>query len=241
VAHGDPARQRAEVEYQLLQAELELAKQTRPYLVFDWQASELVVKVKGAPVARFGLQVVDDAQTVRRFQQRFLGPQERAVRGVALRRLYTAQHQHSDSILAIVGKVLSVDPQTLQRQVPGHFELGWGDGAILEVHVDLGEPAPPRPPGRWQRVGAVAARLLEHPAWQGLRCSAARWVQSQRLQPLATAATRFLGPARLRALRRAVAGPCLDAHLRVSMQRRDAMALYRVAEPGAPTLMPISL
>jgi hypothetical protein len=192
-ANDESERTRAMVEYQLLQAELQLARQSKPYLMFDWAAGEIVIKLKGTPVTRFAMRLMeDDSLAVHRFQKRFLGKEMRAVRGVTARRLYTAEDQHPDSVLAVVGKVLSVDPEVLQREVPGWFELGWSDGIVLEVHVEPGDQPSPAGRSHWQR------------------------------------------------LRRGLARPFGGTRLRVRMDSRDALTLYRVAEPGVPTLVPIS-
>jgi hypothetical protein len=236
----DGGRLRAEVEYQLLQAELQLAGQTRAYLVFDWPADEVVIKMRGAPVARLSMTLQDDDLAVRRFQQRFLGDDRRAVRGVALRRLYSSQGLHPDSILAIVGQVLKVDPHVLQRQVPGRFELGWGDGAVLEVRTDIDDIRRAESVSRWRRFRATIAGVVDGPGAQAWRCGFARLLGDAGVPMLHGALVALLGESRLSALRATIAGQCRHVRLRVRMEREDALALYRVAQPGAPTLLPIT-
>lgn len=187
VAGSDPARTRLETQYRAVQAQLQLARTNQPYLLFDWPSGRLELKLRGVTVHEFPLRLLDaDSAQLRRFVHRFQGDEGRIARGVTLRRLYTAQDQTPDSVLAIVGEVLKVDPEILQREIPGWFELGW-NGARLEVRVAA--------------EGAAAGTPL------------------QRLH---------------RTLRR----PLGEARLRIMLDRRDALTLYRVAAPGVPAIVP---
>jgi hypothetical protein len=187
---SDSVRLRAEAEYALLQAELQLAQKDKTYLIFDWSLPSANVMLKGALVARCAMKVEGDAGAVQRFRERFRDGDDRVLRGLIAKHLYTAQKQTPDSILTTVGEVLNMDPEILQRHIPGWFEFDWGDDLVLEVHADVaGQPVP----GTDLRV---------------------------------------------QKLRRVLKRPFGEARLKVTMDRRDALTLYRVARSGFATLSP---
>ncbi len=137
-------RLREDGEYRLLQAELQVAQAAKPYLCFQWEAQPAVqVRVKGAVVASLPMRVEGDPGDVRRFRERFRGSQRRVLRAVHQKYLYTAKDQTPDSVLTIVGNVLNMEPEVLQRHIPEWFELKWADDLVLEVRADVrGEPMP---------------------------------------------------------------------------------------------------
>jgi hypothetical protein len=189
-AASDTSRARAESQYELLQASLQLAQKDKPYLVFDWSGPAVDVMLKGAVVAHCPMRVDGSEAEVRRFRVRFRDGDDRVLRGLVTKRLYTAQKQTPDSILSVVGPILNLDPAILQRHIPGWFELDWGEGLVLEVHADVaGQPMP----------GADLRREN---------------------------------------LRRVLKKPFGDSNLRVTMDRRDALTIFRVAHTGFPTLSP---
>ncbi len=187
-----PERQRAEVEYQMLQAELKLAKSDKPYLLFQWEPTpQMIVKLKGAVVAAYPLRLDDGPGAVHRFREKFRGPQRRVVRGLAQKYLYTARDQTPDSVLTIVGSVLNLDPREMQREVPGWFELKWQDDLVLEVRADVdGQPMP-----------GVDLKIVK--------------------------------------LQQKLRRPFGEIRLRVHLDRRDALTIYRFAGPGLPVLSPL--
>jgi hypothetical protein len=82
-----------------------------------------------------------DSQEVREFVERFQGDERRVLRFLSGKHLFAAQEKTPDSVLAIVGEVVKVDPQLLQREVPSRFQLLWGSGLILEIRTDIaGKP-----------------------------------------------------------------------------------------------------
>jgi hypothetical protein len=189
-AVSDTARARAESQYEFLQASLQLAQKDKPYLIFDWSGPAVDVMLKGAIVAHCPMRVDGDPGAVQRFRARFRGGDDRILRGLVTKRLYTAQKQTPDSVLSIVGPVLNLDPAILQRHIPGWFELDWGEDLVLEVHADVaGQPMP----------GTDLRREN---------------------------------------LRRALMKPFPDARLRVTMDRRDALTIFRLSHTGFPTLSP---
>lgn len=188
---ADPQRFKAEAEYQWLQAELLLAQKGQPYVLFDWQAPAVLIKLKGAVVARLPMQVAGGSGALQEFRDRFHGSELRVLRGLQAKHLFTAQDQTPDSVLTIVGEVLNMDPEIMQRHIPGWFEFDWPGDLVLEVHADVaGEPVP----GTDLRVHKIR-RLLKRP----------------------------LG----------------EVRLKVTMDRRDALTLYRVAHEGFPTVGPL--
>jgi hypothetical protein len=131
-------RQRADLEYGLIQAELKLALSEQLYMVLDLERKELRLKLKGATVWNYPLNMAEaDSQEVGEFIQRFQGDGERLVRFLSEKHLFTFQEKTPDSILAIVSEVVKADVELLQRDVPSRFQLLWGYGLILEVRTDI--------------------------------------------------------------------------------------------------------
>jgi hypothetical protein len=135
-------RQRAELEYGLIQAELKLGRSEQLYMVLDLERKELRLKLKGATVWNYPLNMVQaDSQEVGEFIQHFQGDGGRLVRFLSEKHLFSAQEKTPDSILAIVSEVVKADVELLQRDVPARFQLLWGYGLILEVRTDIvGKP-----------------------------------------------------------------------------------------------------
>lgn len=185
-------RLRAEAEYRLLQAELQIAREDKPYLVFLWEPTpQIVVKLKGAVVAVYPLRLEDGPGELRRFREEFRGPQRRVVRGLAQKYLYTARDQTPDSVLTIVGGVLNLDPREMQREIPGWFELKWQDDLVLELRADVeGQPMP-----------GVDLKIVK--------------------------------------LQQTLRRPFGETRLRVRLDRRDALTIYRLARIGMPVLSPL--
>jgi hypothetical protein len=135
-------RKHAELEYGLIQAELKLAKLEEPYMVLNLQQKELRLKLKGAVVWNYPMDIqAADSQEVREFVERFQGDEGRPVRFLSEKHLFAAQEKTPDSVLAIVSEVVKADPELLQRDVPARFQLLWGYGLILEIRTDIvGKP-----------------------------------------------------------------------------------------------------
>jgi hypothetical protein len=131
-------RPRVESEYGLIQAELKLALSEELYMVLDFERKELRLKLKGATVWNYPLNLAEaDSQEVGEFVQRFQGDAGRLVRFLSEKHLFTSQEKTPDSILAIVSEVVKADVELLQRDVPARFQLLWGYGLILEVRTDI--------------------------------------------------------------------------------------------------------
>ncbi len=187
---GNAERQRAEADYAFLQAQLQLAQKDKPYLVFDWDVPSADLMLKGAVVAQCSMKVDGGDGDIRRFRERFRDD-GLVMRGLVAKRLFTSQKQTPDSVLSIVGPVLNLSPEILQRHIPGWFEFNWGDDLVLEVHSDVAGKPEPGTDLRMQRLRGT--------------------------------------------LRRASG----ETRLKVTMDRRDALTLYRVARTGLPTLSPV--
>ncbi|KPJ65282.1 hypothetical protein AMJ44_10585 [candidate division WOR-1 bacterium DG_54_3] len=138
-------RERAELEYRLIQTELKLAKSEELYMVLNFQRKVLRLKLKGAVVWDYPIDIYEaDSQEVREFVERFQGDDRRLIRFLSGKHLFAAQHKTPDSILAIVGEAVRANPELLQRDVPARFQLLWGYGLTLEVRTDIvGQPKSP--------------------------------------------------------------------------------------------------
>jgi hypothetical protein len=135
-------RQRTELEYRLLQAELALVKSDSLYLVLNFKQNELQLKLKGVVVWNSPINFIEtDSQKSEKFAKRFEGDEGILIRPVSRKYLFTAQNKTPDSILAIISDAVKAKPELMQRDVPGRFQLLWGYGLILEVRTDIiGKP-----------------------------------------------------------------------------------------------------
>jgi hypothetical protein len=88
------------------------------------------------------LEIIEtDSQEVREFVERFQGDEERVVRPLSNKYLFTAENKTPDSVLAIISDAVKAKPELMQRDVPGRFQLLWGYGLTLEVRTDIiGKP-----------------------------------------------------------------------------------------------------
>jgi hypothetical protein len=131
-------RQRTELEYRLLQAELALVKSDSLYLVLNLKQNELQLKLKGVVVWNSPVNFIEtDSQEPEKFAKRFQGEKELLIRPISYKYLFTAQNRTPDSILVIISDAVKAKPELMQRDVPGRFQLLWGYGLILEVRTDI--------------------------------------------------------------------------------------------------------
>jgi len=153
-------REQAQVDYELVQAELRLAKSTKPYMVLDVHNKELLLKLKGAVVWGYPMDIAEaDSEDVLNFVERFLGNRKHLIRPLAEKHLFSASEKTPDSILAIVGEAVNVNPDLLQRLVPQRFQLLWNHGLILEVRTD----APGKSTSRFKNTFFEVRRALQKP------------------------------------------------------------------------------
>jgi hypothetical protein len=141
-ADGTPGTATAGVsasdEYAATQVELRLAQTEKPYLDINLADKELWLKLKGAVVWSCPLNLSqNDADAIRAFVRKFQGSERRYVRPVVEKHLFSSKEKTPDSVLKIVGEVVKVDPDLLQREIPARFQLVWDDGLILEVRTDV--------------------------------------------------------------------------------------------------------
>ncbi len=131
-------RPQAETEYRQIQMELRLAKADELYLVLDTKDRKLELRMKDAVVWSYPMNFApEDSTNVREFIKRFRGKKNNLVRRLVDKHLFSASEKTPDSVLAIVGEAVRVDPSHLQRDIPQRFQLSWGDGLILEVRTDV--------------------------------------------------------------------------------------------------------
>lgn len=150
----------AEAEYRLIQSELNLIKTGKPYLVLDFKRDRLVMKLKGAIVWSYPMVFAEqDAGEVAGFRKRFQGDNGRLIRTLTGKHLFASKEQTPDSILAIVGSAVRVDPSALQRELPERFQLHWGDDLVLEVQTDIAGT----PVSRFHNAMVEIGRVLNLP------------------------------------------------------------------------------
>lgn len=135
-------RTEADLEYQLLQCEMRLANTEKLYVVINFAQRELRLKLKGAVVWDYPMDIVEeDSDEVREFIKRFQDKNELLVRPVAGKYLFSAQEKNPDSVLTIVSQALKVNKDLLHRDVPERFQIRWTGNLILDIHTEIsGEP-----------------------------------------------------------------------------------------------------
>jgi hypothetical protein len=133
-----PDRRAAECEFKRLQAELKLADSARTYLVIDLDQGRLLLKLKAAIVWETPLTLAEnDSDRMYRFADRFLGEEGRTIRFVTEKYLFEAKGKSPDSVLTLVSKVLEVEADRLQRDIPGRFLVKWDKRLTLDVDTEV--------------------------------------------------------------------------------------------------------
>ena len=180
----------AETEYELLQAEIRLAKTGKPYLVIDPLNKELCIRLKGTTVWGLPMNIssADDGD-LNNFVESFMEPKHQYIRAVSDKHLFAASKANSDSVLEIVGKAVNIDPSLMQRIVPQRFQILWGRGLVLDIRTD---------------VAGIPTSFFNNT---------------------------------MADLRRTLQRPFGEAQLVVKMTPEEALTLYRISEPGLPTLV----
>jgi hypothetical protein len=177
-------------DYAETQVELRLALGEKPYLDINFAENELWLKLKGAVVWSCPITPVEsDADPLREFVKKFRGNDRRLIRPVVEKHLFSAREKTPDSVLKIVGEVVKVNPELLQREIPARFQLLWEDGLILDIRTDA----------------------------QGKTKTSFKNTMVQLSQKLQR--------------------PFGEVTLTVSMTPEQAMTLYRIANPGFPTMI----
>ncbi len=180
----------AATDYAITQTELALARTEKPYFEIDLADSDLALKMKGTLVWSCPFKLIDgDKGDMKSFAEQFQSDNKRLVRPVVEKYLFTAKEKTPDSVLKIVGQVVNVAPEKLQREIPGRFQLLWSDGLVLEIRSDI----------QGNSKGDFKTSMVD---------------LSQKIQR-----------------------PFGEDRLIVQVSPEDAMTLYRIAEPGFPTLI----
>jgi hypothetical protein len=138
VADAPFDRAKGEMEYRQLQTEIHLAETKELYFVIDLRRNLLAFKLKGTTVWSEPIVLVDDDSSIfKNFAQHFETKDHQLMRHIVGKFLFEANKKTPDSILAIVGQAMNLNPALLQREVPGHFQLTWADGISLDVRTDI--------------------------------------------------------------------------------------------------------
>lgn len=131
-------RAKAELEYRQLQTEIYLAESNNLYFVIDLRRNLLAFKLRGSTVWSEPISQVDpDSSAFAHFARVFETKDRQLMRHIVGKFLFEANKKTPDSILAIVGEAMNLNPALLQREVPAHFQLTWGDGLSLDVRTDI--------------------------------------------------------------------------------------------------------
>lgn len=128
----------AEIEYELIQAELHLIKAGKPYLVIDGKKKEIEIRLKGANVWSCPMELAgDEGGRIDNFIDRFRGEAHKYIKPITEKHLFAFSDKTPDSVLAIIAPAVGVAPELMQREVPQRFQLLWGRELILEVRTDV--------------------------------------------------------------------------------------------------------
>jgi hypothetical protein len=131
-------RKSAAQEYRLLQTELKMAETKKLYLVIDLRRMELEFRLKGATVWTQPIEMVEpDSGKLVEFAKRFEGDNGQFMRNIDNKYLFAADNKTPDSVLAIVGQAVNINPSLLQRDVPARFQLSWEGGLVLDIRTDI--------------------------------------------------------------------------------------------------------
>ncbi len=153
-------REAAELEYELIQAETRLAKTDKPYFVIDMKRGEMVIKMGGTKVWSYPMAVDEtNVSQMNEFARRFRGSHNRLIRPLTEKHLFAFSEKTPDSILAIVGEAVNVDPALLQRDVPQRFQISWSPSLVLEVITDISG----KPTSRFQNTFVEFKQALQLP------------------------------------------------------------------------------
>ncbi len=179
----------AATDYQMLQAELKLANTDKPYLAIDFARKRLALMLKGMLVWSYPIDVSqDDAAEVSDFMERFYAGSQ-LVRPISETHLFSGQTKTPDSILAIVSEATKFKPELLQRELPEHFQLLWGENVIVDIQTDIkGKP-----------TDKFKNTIFE--------------------------------------IRHALQTPFGKSQINITMKSDRALTLFRVAQPGLPTIL----
>jgi len=128
-----------EEEYQLTQLELALANTAKSYLVFDMPANKIEIRLKGAVVWEYPITLDDDEDSaaISAFGKAFYGGKGQLLRPITDKYLFEASDKTSDSVLAIIADAVNANPSLLQRKIPEHFFVDWGDGLKLYIRSNV--------------------------------------------------------------------------------------------------------
>jgi hypothetical protein len=152
-------RTEAETEYEFLQAETRLANTVKPYIVFDFQRKAIEIRLKGAIVWNYPLEIIDNSGDLESFAQNFRGEENKIIRPLLEKHLFAFSDKTPDSILVIVGQAVNVDPELLQREIPERFQLLWDKDLVLEVRTNVAG----KPISRFKNTLLEVRRLMQKP------------------------------------------------------------------------------
>lgn len=135
-------REKAEKEYRLIQTELWLANTGQAYLVLDFLAHKLEIRLRATTVWDAPMTFAEpDSEVALEFAEKFARQGSSPARTITRTHLYEATTKVPDSVLAIVAKAVNVTPDKLRRELPERFRIGWGEGLFLEIVTDIeGKP-----------------------------------------------------------------------------------------------------
>ena len=135
-------RDRAQLEYERIQAEMVLVKTDKPYLVLDLSAMEVQIKQAGVLLWNSPLALQEGrSDSPGAFSRRFQGDNAAYVRPLLAKHLYEASHKTPEEIMKIVSEVNRTDVALMQRDVPERLAFYWADDLVLDIRSEnSGEP-----------------------------------------------------------------------------------------------------
>jgi hypothetical protein len=179
-----------DAEFRSVWAEFRLAEGGRPYLILDVAERRIDLRLKGALVWTCPIEFeAPDSLVTFETKPYLVGERNPPVEVLTGKHLYTYRDVFADSMLAVVSRVSRARADNLQRREPGHFEMRFSHGFVIDVHTGAEDVH-----GSWT-ANALAA------------------------------------------VRDALLAPLTGPELKIRMEPRDALTLYRAAMPPLPMVV----
>jgi hypothetical protein len=140
-------------------AEKQLAADSSPYLVLDFQKSRITIKLWGAVVKQFSFQISSDTQTVREFREAWIHSKT-PPRRVDRVHLFEAAESVGDIELSVVSEVTKARRDQIQRYVPQRMLIVLSDGMRITAHTDVAGERLSFWRNAWENVWCFLSSLL---------------------------------------------------------------------------------
>lgn len=128
--------QSLELKLRLLESEQRLAAQDSPYLIIDFPSSRMTLKLRGAVIRSFPMEVLSKSEDI----GQLIGADTDTlglVHYVRRAHLYEGLLQLNDTVLNIVSEATNAPPEMIQRYKVGKLAVTWDGGIQMKITTDL--------------------------------------------------------------------------------------------------------